>query len=227
MVLIHYEWLYNFHMHSAKKGKQFDCSLDHWFGIMLYNGLVSDLVWSLGVCHIQKMNVNSCCWWHGVSKAFTSTATLDVIFTFSTSAITTTTHILHLTASSYYVVICPCATLELFYCCNYSCQWCWSLLLELFVLQLTNYCKHRRPYQILSCLFFFLKNVNEDPRKTLLTPGCHFGRHTPTLTILYPYLPGPISLFFSHTLSIAPITFFHLFALISPFLPSLPHFHYA
>lgn len=57
--------------------------------------------------------------------------------------------------------------------------------------------------------------------KTLLTPGCHFGRHTPTLTIVWFHF----TLF--HTLSQSHPSFIPVFTSIIPFLPSSPHFYYA
>lgn len=79
--------------------------------------------------------------------------------------------------------------------------------------------QHQMTSQILG--FAYLLNVNEDLRKTLLTPGCHFGRHTPTLTILQSHFTC------FHTLSQSLPSFITFFASIIPCLSSSTHFCYA
>lgn len=70
--------------------------------------------------------------------------------------------------------------------------------------------------RIHSCVY--LLNVNEVLRKTLLTPGCHFGKHTPTLTILRSHF----TLF--HTLTQSHQSFVPFFASIIPFLSIITTF---
>ncbi len=67
--------------------------------------------------------------------------------------------------------------------------------------------RHQMTGQILS--FVYLLNVNEDLRKTLLTPGCHFGRHTPTFTILRSYFTRFHTHTHTHTHSLSIASIFY------------------